>query len=468
MASIEDAIAKEAPTWAASGSLKRGMKVMGVLFITLSSVTPASSVFIIVPGILQTSGSGAFLSMVLAAFVGVFMALVYAELSSAFPLTGGEYAIVGRVIGPFAGFIVLGLLVVGSILIPAVLALGVSTYLNAIFPHVQPVPAAVVTVILTTIIAILNIRANAVITGLFLLLEILALVVLVVLGFLHVSRPLTSLIAHPVMLSHGHLVAAPLASIGMATSIAIFAYNGYGSAVYFGEETHDAPRHIARAILWALVITVLAELVPLTAVLLGAPDLKAMLASSNMFGDFIVNRGGNTINTLISLGVALAIFNAVIATTLQSARILYSTGRDSVWAPSIDRALSRIHLKFHSPWIATLICGGFSAAACFVNENVLFVVTGTGIIFVYGSLCIAAILGRMRGSTAHAHYRMPFFPLAPVVALLVLGYVIYANYLDPVIGRPSLLTTIGIAVAAGIYYVAVLRRRGAWTLRGPE
>jgi amino acid transporter len=129
------------------------------------------------------------------------------------------------------------------------------------------------TLALATAISILNVRANAIVTGIFLLVEMLALLVLTVLGFLHVSRPITDLILHPVILNGTgtSLVSAPLAMIGMATSVAIFAYNGYGTAVYFGEETEDAERHVARAVLWALVITVIAELVPVTAVLMGAP-----------------------------------------------------------------------------------------------------------------------------------------------------------------------------------------------------
>jgi amino acid transporter len=38
------------------------------------------------------------------------------------------------------------------------------------------------------------------------------------------------------------------------TTVAIFSYNGYGSAVYLGEETKDAHRSIARAAMWALVV----------------------------------------------------------------------------------------------------------------------------------------------------------------------------------------------------------------------
>lgn len=448
--------------------LKRGMKMIGVLLITLSAVSPASSVFIIVPGILGTSGSGAFLSMCLGAIVGVFMSLVYAELGSAYPLSGGEYAIVGRVMGPFAGFIVLGVNLVGSVLIPAVFALGVSSYLTAIDPTIPEIPTAIGTIILTTILAVLNIKTNALVTGIFLSIEILAMIVLVALGFLHVSRPITDIIMHPVVLSGTSLISAPISMIGMATSVAIFAYNGYGSAVYFGEETPDAKRHIARAVLWALVITVISELLPLTAVLMGAPDLKAFLGSSNMFGDFIAARGGNVLGTAISLGIALAIFNAVIACILVAARFTFSTGRDNVWPAPVSRALALTHSRFHSPWVATLVCGVLAALACLVNENVLFVVTGTGIIVVYAALCLAVLVGRRRGTIAHGHYRMPFFPLAPIAALLMMVYVVYTNWLDPVIGRPSLITTVAIIILSAGYYALVLRRRGVWVLEGPK
>ena len=450
--------------------IKRSMKMVGNLMLTLSAITPASSVFIIIPGIIGTSGSGAFLSMLVGAVVGVFMAFVYAELASAFPFTGGEYGIVGRVVGPFAGFIVMGVNLVGLILIPAVMALGISIYLTALDPHLPVIGTAIVTIFLATLVSILNVRANAVVTGCFLVIEMLALLVLTLLGFLHVSRPITTLIFHPVILNAAgtSLISAPFAMIGMATSVAIFAYNGYGTAIYFGEETHDAPKHVARAVLCALAVTVISELVPVTAVLMGAPHMKSFLGSSNMLGDFITARGGSTLNTIVSLGIALAIFNAIIAMQLQAGRNIFSTGRDKVWPAAINEAFTRTHKTFHSPWVATLTCGVLAALACLVNENVLFVVTGTGIILVYSMLCIAALIGRMKRSTAHGHYRMPFFPLAPIAALLVMVYVVYTNWLDPVIGRPSLFTTLGIATVSALYYLVVVRRRGAWVLRGPS
>jgi amino acid transporter len=266
----------------------------------------------------------------------------------------------------------------------------------------------------------------------------------------------------------GHLAPATLGVIGLATSVAIFAFYGYGNAVYLGEETHDAPRHIARAVLWALVISVVSQALPLAAALHGAPDLAAMFGSDTMFGEFVRNRGGANLGAVINVSVALAIINADIAVVVLVSRMLFSSGRDQVWIGPVNRALTLVHRRYGSPWAATLLTGVLACSLCFVDLNLLLVMTGTAIVVVYGSLCVAVIVGRRTGSTAHAFYRMPFFPWPPVLALLVLLYVIYTNLIDPKTGQPSLIATGIIIAVSASYYALVLKRRGAWVLREPD
>src|SRR4029077_2195067 len=202
-------------------------------------------------------------------------------------IAGGEYCMVGRTVGQGSGFAVLGLTVAGNMLAPAVLALGASDYVAVVVPGLNQTAVAIAIIAVTTLFGILHIRTNAWVTGIFLLLELLALAVLAGLGFLNAQRSLWEIVAHPVVVSDQTLQATPLAMMGLATSVAIFAYYGFSAAVYFAEETHEAPRVIARTILWSLLITVIAELVPVTAVLIGAPDLKALLGSQNPFSDFV-------------------------------------------------------------------------------------------------------------------------------------------------------------------------------------
>jgi amino acid transporter len=448
--------------------LRRSMRVIGALLLTLSAITPASSVFVIVPGVFQQAGTGAFLSMAMTAFLSLAVAYVYAELSSAYPIAGGEYSMIGQTLGPTAAFVALGLTAIGNMLAPAVLALGAATYLGALIPDLNPVAVGIGIITATTLFGILHIRTNAWVTGVFLLLELLALAVLAVLGFAHAHRSLSELVVHPLLVTGGTLHTTPLMAIGMSFAVSAFAYNGYGAAVYFSEEMHEAPRLVGRTIMWALVITVATELIPVTAVLMGAPDMKSLLTSDSPFGYFVVALGGRALDIAVSLGIALAIINAVLATVLQNGRFFFSTGRDGTWHGGINDAFTRTHPRFNSPWVATLASGASAAAMCFVNIQLLLVLTGTGVVLIYAGVCLGALAGRVTGTTAHAPYQMPLFPLVPVLALLALGFIVYASWFDPLVGRPSLFANLAIIAAAVLYYRFVLLRRGAWILRGPD
>ena len=449
-------------------TLKRSMRVVGALLLTLSAITPASSVFVIVPGVLQQAGTGAFLSMAATALVSLSVAFVYAELSSAFPIAGGEYSMVGKTLGPAAGFVTLMMTAVGNMLGPAVLSLGAATYVGALVPGLDPRTVGISIIVATTLLGILHIRTNAWVTGIFLLLELLALLVLVVLGFSHIHRPLTELAFHPVALSAGSLGPATLSMLGFSAAASVFAYNGYGAAVYFSEEMHEAPRLVARTILWALILTVATELVPVTAVLMGAPDMRALLGDQSPFSYFVLRMGGPVLNVAVSVGIALAIVNAVLATIMQNGRFFFSTGRDSTWHGRINDAFTRTHRRFNSPWIGTLASGASAIAMCFLGMQLLLVLTGTGIVLIYAAVSVGALVGRRSGKTVHAPYRMPIFPLVPIFALVALAFVIVASWLDPSVGRPSLIINVVLIAAALAYYRFVLARRGAWELKGPE
>lgn len=458
------------PTTGKPVALDRGLSMLGTLFIVLSAVTPASSVFIIVPGVIALAGTGSFLSFVVAAIIGLCMAFVYAELSSAYPMAGGEYTMIGRTLGKAAGFITMILVFVSIILIVAVIAFGVSGYLGVLIPGLNPLAVSIVTIAIATIIAILNIKVNAIVTGIFLGIEMIALLILTWLGFTNISRPLSSLISEPQFLDAATNTLMPSSSglILAATAVALFAYNGYGAAAYFGEETKDAKRNIGRIVVWALVITVLAELIPLTAVLLGSPDITALLSAPQKMEYFLEARGGHGLTVVVSLAIAVAIFNAVIAIILQCARLLFSSGRDKTWNAPLNNAFSTVHPTYGSPWIATIVVGILSALACFIDFNTLLVVSGTSLVVIYAALCAAAIVGRKNASTSGGHYRMPFYPVPAVLGFLALLYVGYQNFIDVAFGRPSLIATGLIMLAAAVYYIIFLARRSDWNLCGPD
>ena len=447
--------------------LTRSLGVLGVLFLTLSVTTPASSVFVIVPGMLQVAGTGAVWATLIAAVVCVATGYIYAELSSAWPVAGGEYVMVAHTLGPLAGFVMLGVNVFNNLIFLPVAGLGISEVLSGALPGLPQLPTAMAVVGGCALLALLNIRLNSWVTGVFLLVEVATLVVVSACGLIAAQRSPIAFLTDPVVAGAGGLTPASFTGIGLAASIAIFAFNGYGAAVYFGEEMHDAPKRIARSVMLALVFTLLLEGLPLLAGLVGAVDLRAFVTSGNPFGALVEQVAGPRVSGAVALGVALAIVNAIIAWVLACARFFYGTARDGSWGRPLDAWMGLIHPRWGSPWAGTLIVGAVGMALCLLPLRLLEVWSGAGLIAIYAGVALAAIVGRRTGATAHAQYRMPLYPLAPLVTFAALALVTWAAWLDPEEGRAAILATLAqIAIAAG-YYWLFLRRKG-WTAVVPS
>jgi amino acid transporter len=452
--------------------LHRELSILGNVVIVLSGVTPASSVFIIIPFIFLTAGTGSFLALVFAAIIGVFMAFCWAELTTAFPITGGDYALVWHSFkGPWArlgsalSMAMFALMISTLAFIPAVIALGTSEYIKSIATVDVRVAGAVVC-LLAGVIAVFRIRTNAWITGIFLTLEILALLALTGFGIANIHGSRFGQLFHNFVVGNtsGGLSPITLGLIFTATATGVFAYNGYNSAVYYSEETVGPSRRLATAILWSLIITVAAELIPTTAVLLGAPNLVKLTTSATPMTYFLLATSNKTINTLVSLGVALAIFNATIAIVLASGRILYSSARDRAWPGIVNDWLRHVHPRLRSPRVATAAVGVLGAVLSLtVSLNTLITLTGADLVVWYALIAIAAIVGRVSGATRTSPYRMPWWPLPPLLALAGTGYVATQQT-----GKSLLVA--GVTVLIGLVYWAVFivpQRGRAWNLKEP-
>lgn len=443
--------------------LSRSIGVLGNIFITLSGVTPAVSVFVIAPAALSVGGSGSFFAFVFAALVGVVMALCWAELSAAFPIAGGDYALVWhsfnkpgvarKLSGPLS-FITFALWLDFIAFIPATIALGAGTYLGVVV-NVNTRVTGAIFMLAAAAFATLKIKFNAWLTGIFLGIEMVALLTVTVLGLGHAHN--WSALAHPT------LGAKPVAfsSIIALTAVAIFSYNGYASSVNFSEETTGSSRNVAKAILWSLVITVAAELIPLTATILGAPSLGKLTQNVVPMQYFIEATANKTVYTVISLGIVLAVLNAVIAIVLSYARVLYSAARDNAFPGAGSKAMRHIHPRFGSPWMATILVGVVGAILCLtVSLDNLINLTGASLVADYSLIAIAALAARFAKTTEHSPYRMRWWPIPPLLALAALGYVFTQQ-------TSLLLNVTLITMGIGLIYwlVVILPQRGrAWNL----
>jgi amino acid transporter len=453
----EAALESDAAPGMYAGTLSRSLGVGGNVLITLSGISPASSVFVLGGAALAAYGTGVFWGFAIAGVISLLIAYCYAELASRHPVAGGDYSLVSRTLGPAAGVAIFFVGLVTLPLIVAVFALGVADYLGVAIGGLDPVWTAVAVTVLATGTACLNIRTNAWVTGAFLFIEMAALALLTVLGLVHVERPLTDLLSpQAIDAATGGLAPLGIAGLVIAVTQGIFSFNGYGGAVYFAEETKNARRTIARAVLWSAVVTILAELIPLAAILLGTDSLTGLFSADLPVEAFLDERAGHAVTVFVLVSIALAIVNAIIAIALQSGRLLFAAARDQAMPAAIAAPLTKVSATAKMPWVATLVMGVLAVAGCLVPIDVLLNATGSTLAFSYGFIALSAIV--MRHESGRAGYLMPLWPLPPVVALVAIATIFVMGLLDPNQWL-SLGIAVGIVATGFGYYFCYLRSR---------
>ncbi|GAA3498191.1 APC family permease [Streptomyces prasinosporus] len=440
--------------------LKRSIGVVGGTLLTLSCVTPASTLFVVVPDLFGSLGTATALTIAVGSLLCVAVAFCYSELGTLVPSAGGEYAMVSTLAGRLAGWLVFVLSLLVVMIVPPVIAMGTADYL-APLARLDPSWTGAAVMLLATLAGLLDLRANAWITGVFLVLEVVAAAVVAVLGFAHAERGPAALLSMEVAGADGGPDAVTALLVVSGLAIALFVTQGFSTAVYLSEELEDPRRNVARTVLATLGISAVIILVPVVAVTLGASDLAELTGGD--LSAMVTAWSGSAVGAFVSLCVALAIVNAGIVMVIQNSRVLFASARDRAWPAPVNAVLSRLG-RFGSPWVATLAVGVPGAALCFVDLDTLYGVTGVSVTGMYLLVAVAALLSR-RGAHRHVHaWRMPLWPAVPVLLIVVLGHVLTQQ--EPV----HLLWTGGITAAATLYWVLYLRPRAAtrWLVTLPE
>ncbi|HET6711598.1 APC family permease [Amycolatopsis sp.] len=436
-------------------SLTRSIGVGGGTLLTLSCVTPASSLFVLVPPLFADLGTGTALAIALAVLLCAGIACCYSELGTLVPSAGGEYAMVTTVANRFAGWLTFMLSFVVILVVPPIIAIGVADYLAAVI-DVNPSVAGALVMVAGTVMGLLNLRSNAWITGIFLVIEVVAIFVVSLLAFTHATQS-PAVLVKPSLGTGGIGLIAVVAGL----AVALFVTQGFSTAVYLAEEMREPRRTVARTVFWTLGISAVVILVPVVAITLAVPDTAA-LAGLDLTA-LVTGWGGNGVGVAISLCIAAAIVNAVIVMVIQNSRVLYASARDRAWPTPVNRAMSVVSERFGAPWVATLVVGLSEAVLCFVPVDTLSGVTGVAVVALYLSVATAA-LGARRAAHRKPHvWRMPAWPLVPGLAVAALTYVLVEQ------SALDLGITAGVLVVSALYWWGYLRRRpGRWVVTVPQ
>jgi amino acid transporter len=285
------------------------------------------------------------------------------------------------------------------------------------------------------------------------------------LGFANADWSLAGTMVDPrVYAADGQAAPASLRTLLAGVVLGLGAYAGYGGAVIFSEETRGPRRGIARAVLGALGIAVVAELLAIAAALLGAPSQAQLMTAPAPMSYLIRSLGGDRLVTIVTLALVATFFNILLAGLLEYARILYSSARDRAWPAALSRVLGRIHPRIRTPVVATLAIGVAALTLTAVSDYAAAVTFASlTVVATFALIVLAALVSRLRQPGLARPYRMPLWPLPPVVALAGVAVTVLLQ-----IGR-DLAIVAGI-LAAGLLYDALYlrpRRDTHWILLDP-
>ncbi|MBI4549743.1 MAG: amino acid permease [Candidatus Omnitrophica bacterium] len=357
-------------------------------------------------------------------------ALCYAELSSMFPKTGGDYVYLreayGHAVSFLFGWTKLFVERTGTIAIIAYVFAEYVGYL-ADFSKGSVKFLALAAIALLTAANVAGVKYGKHIQNIFTSLKVLALVFIIGLGLFFLPERaqagLPSFMSPPVTPGW-----ALIQSAGMALIFVLWTYGGWTEAAYVAEEVLEPARNVPRAIIGGLAFVTAIYLavnciyylyIPASA--MKETKLVASVMVSNILGPW----GGK----LVALFVAASTFGALNGYILTGGRILYALSEDH----ALFHRLAAVHPKFHTPYLALIFNGSVAALLIMTKTfDQLMEYTTVAISLFFALTGLSVIVLRRKFPERERPYRVLGYPLVPLLfAASTLLFIVNAVVQEP-------------------------------------
>lgn len=395
---------------------------LGVWHLTMISVgaTLGTGILVVLGTAVPLAGPAVWISFVLAGVAALLTALSYAEMAGAVPTSGSSYSYTYATMGEGIAWVCGWCLVLEYAVSVAAVAVGASEYVDEtlrVFGLHLPaaiaappgdggvvnLPAAVL-VLLAMAVLLPGARESAWVNTLMVVVKIALLVFFVVVAFTAFS-------------SQNFAPLAPMGAAGVtaAASRLFFSYIGFDAASTAGEEAKDPRRDLPRAIIGSIVIvTTLYILVAIAAI--GARPWTAFSSDEASLVRIVVGVTGQPVVALVfSIGAVIAIASVVLTVLYGQTRILLTMARDGM-VPSV---FGRVSPRTGTPVPNTLIVGVVVAVgAALVPLGELADATSIGTLVAFALVNVSVIVLRRTRPELERSYRVPLFPVVPVLGTL--------------------------------------------------
>jgi APA family basic amino acid/polyamine antiporter len=348
-------------------------------------------------------------------------ALCYAELGARRPQAGGSYVYMREAFGPLAGFLfgwtMLLVIYSGS---SAAVATIFASYACALFSLPTATWGLPLTVGALVIVAGLNLfglKLGAQIQNVFALLKLLAVAALVVCGLFLAGA------------GHGQVLAADPARHGVGFMSAalpvLFAYSGFTYLNNLAGEIHDPQRTLPRALMLGMLLVIVAYVLVNVAYLavLGHDGLAKSHAPA---ADVMQQVFGPLGARVIALGVAISALGFCNITLVAGARVLQVMGEDGLFF----RSVARLHPRYHTPNIALLLLIAWSIVLALSGTYGQLLDYATFGDWLACAVGVATLFWYRRHDDGSARFRVPGYPLMPLIFIAVIAWVVLATMRD--------------------------------------
>ncbi len=283
-----------------------------------------------------------------------FTAMSYASMSRAYPMAGSVYSYVQRGLHDVAGFFAGWLILLDYILVPALLYIFSAVALRPLLPTVPGWVWLVGFVVFNAVVNLLGVQLTARVNRYMLAMELATLGLFVVVGLvaLHSGSGAGALTLRPIY----NPAQFSLGTVVGATSIAVLSFLGFDGISTLAEESRGGLNSVGRAtVLSLLLVGVL--FIAQTWIATDLAQGMKFRSPETAFYEVAELAGGPWLRTIVLGAVVLAagVANAMAAQAAVS-RVLFAMARDG----KLPAILARIHARYHTPYISTLVVGGVS------------------------------------------------------------------------------------------------------------
>lgn len=397
--------------------------------------TVGTGIFFVLQEAVPDAGPAVIISFLIAGLAAGLSALCYAEIASAIPVSGSTYSYAYHAFGELIAVGIAACVTLEYGVSSAAVSVGWSGYFNELLDNVfgwhlpdsisyAPIPyednatgyvnlPAVVLVVMCIVLLVRgaseSARANAVMVVI--KLAVLAMFVVIALTAWNADH------------FEGFWDAGP-SGISSAAATIFFTFIGLDAVSTAGEEVRDPQRALPRAIMAALVVVVTVYVLVALAGVGAQPtsefsDPEQQTAGLSVILENIT--GSEVPGSILAAGAVISIFSVTLVTLYGQTRIFFAISRDGL----IPERFSVVSPRTLTPVFTTISVGIVVAlVGGFVPADYLWDTVSIGTLLAFIVVALGVIVLRRTQPDLERPFRVPFFPVTPVLSIVVCIYVL--------------------------------------------